>query len=65
MFNPGANRVLGLIRRGWVPAPRKLQPYSVPALEMKRAWGVYISLKEGIATCRIRDLYFSTLCYIC
>lgn len=36
MFNPGANRVLGLIRRGWVPAPRKLQPYSVPALEMKR-----------------------------
>jgi hypothetical protein len=36
-FNPGANRVLGLMDRGWVPGPASLVlQYTVPALELKR-----------------------------
>jgi hypothetical protein len=43
-LNPGANRVLGLREKGWVPPPPhgKFIPYSVPALEWKRL------LKEAI-----------------
>ena len=35
-FNPGANRVLGLIERGWVHHSGNIYPYTIPALEFKR-----------------------------
>jgi hypothetical protein len=35
-FNPGANRVLGLMERGWVAKPVSFRKYTVPALELKR-----------------------------
>jgi hypothetical protein len=35
-FNPGANRVLGLIERGWVEHSGNFFQYTVPAIEFKR-----------------------------
>ena len=35
-FNPGANRVLGLIERGWVNHSGNIFQYTVPGLEFKR-----------------------------
>jgi hypothetical protein len=35
-FNPGANRVLGLIERGWVPPSDNTFQYTIPGIEFKR-----------------------------
>ena len=36
-FNPGANRVLGIVENGWIPTPTSLNiQYTIPALEFKR-----------------------------
>ena len=42
-FNPGANRVLGLLERGWVNHSGTVFQYTVPGLEFKRL------LSEAIA----------------
>lgn len=35
-FNSGANRVLGLFRKGWVPHNGVFVPYTIPAMEFRR-----------------------------
>ena len=35
-FNPGANRVLGLLERGWVNHSGNIYQYTVPGIEFKR-----------------------------
>ena len=43
-FNPGANRVLGLLERGWVNHSGNIFQYTVPAIEFKRL--LYEAMKK-------------------
>ena len=54
-FNPGANRVLGLLERGWVDHSGNIYQYTVPGIEFKRL------LKEAIQKDRNFTLTFAQL----
>jgi hypothetical protein len=54
-FNPGANRVLGLLERGWVQHSGNYYNYTIPGIEFKRLFREAIK-KDGSFTLTIAQL---------